>query len=107
MGYVNKMCTASSQGIFCQKAKKEHGTVGLTVLVKAREVTFTTLFQLLAQCLFFHHHYFPSVVGPGVLIQLYCFVPDYFLTASSMAVNLYSLRLCSTVKVTSMSKTCY
>lgn len=101
------MCTASSQGISCQKAKKECGTVELTVLVKAREVTFTTLFQFLARCLFSHHHDFPSVVEPGVLIQLYCTAPNYFLTASSMAVNLYSLRVCFAVKIPSMSKTCY
>lgn len=70
MGYVNKRrSTANSQGISLvgQKAKEEHGTVGLTVFVKAKEVTLKILFQFLAQCPFFHHHYFPSGVEPGVL----------------------------------------
>lgn len=111
MGYVNKRrSTASSQGISLvgQKAKKKHGTVGLTVFVKAKEVTLKIFFQFLAQCLFFHHHYFPSDVEPEVLlIQLYCFASDYFLTASSMAVNLYSLRVCFTLKVPNMSTTWY
>lgn len=53
-----------------QEAKKEHVTIGLTVFVKAKEVTFKTFVQILDQCLFFHHHYFPNIVEPGVLLLI-------------------------------------
>lgn len=44
MAYVNKRRSTGSSQVG-QEAKKEHDTVGLTVFVKAKEVTFKALFQ--------------------------------------------------------------
>lgn len=96
MGYVNKRrSTASSQGISWSESKEGEWDCLVYCVCEGKGSNFQNTFPVFSSVPFFPSSLFPQwcwTWGPSDTAVL--FAPDYFLSASSMAVNLYSLRVC-------------